>query len=62
MIKTWSAKRSRFRSADKFFLIQDLFHLTAKDWANLLNELDSLTLEERDKVLHGREDEYGFYM
>ena len=62
MIKTWSAKRNRFRSADKFFLIQDLFHLTAKDWANLLNELDSLTLEERDKVLHGREDEYGFYM
>ena len=61
MIKTWSAKRSRFRSADKFFLIQDLFHLTAKDWANLLNELDSLTLEERDKVLHGRDDEYGFY-
>lgn len=59
MIKTWSAKRSRFRSADKFFLIQDLFHLTAKDWAKLLNELDSLTLEEREAVVWGRDDEFG---
>lgn len=59
MNSTWSAKRSRLRSADKFFLITDLFRLTAKDWAKLLNELDSLTLEERDAVLHGSEDEYG---
>ena len=61
MIKTWSAKRRRIRSADKFFVIQDLFRLSAKEWAGLLDSLDALTIEERDAVLHGRDDEYGFY-
>ena len=61
MIKTFGAKRRGLRSAEKFFVIQDLFRLTAKEWAKLLDSLDSLTLEERDAVLHGREDEYGCY-
>ena len=59
MIRTFGAVRRSISSADKFFLITDLFRLTAKDWAKLLNSLDSLTLEERDAVLHGRDDEYG---
>ena len=42
-------------------MIQDLFRLTAKEWAQLLNDLDSLTVEERNAVLHGRDDEYGYY-
>ena len=61
MISVWSAKRSCFRSADKFFLIQDLFRLSAKEWAGLLDSLDTLTVEERDAVINGRDDEYGFY-
>ena len=48
-------------SGEKFFVIQDLFRLTAKEWAQLLNDLDSLTVEERYAVLHGRDDEYGYY-
>lgn len=59
MIKTWHAKRKGFRSASKFFLINDLFHLTAKEWAELLNDLDSMTIEERERVIWGRDDEYG---
>lgn len=47
------------RSAEKFFLITDLFRLSAKDWAKLLDGLDHLTLEERDRVINGRDDEYG---
>lgn len=53
------AKHRGFKSANKFFLITDLFHLTAKDWAKLLNELDSMTLEQRDALVWGRDDEYG---
>lgn len=55
------AKRRRSKTADKFFLINDLFHLTAKQWAELLNDLDSLTVEERERVVWGRDDEYGRY-
>lgn len=59
MNSTWSGRRSRLRSAENFFLTTDLFHLTAKEWAQLLDELDSLTIEERDRVINGRDDEYG---
>lgn len=61
MTNTWHAKRKGFKSAKKFFLINDLFHLTAKEWTELLNELDSMTIEERERVVWGREDEYGCY-
>ena len=61
MIRVWRAKRQRLRSADKCFLIQDLFRLSAKEWAGLLDSLDTLTVEERDAVINGRDDEYGFY-
>lgn len=61
MNSTWYARRRRNRTAEKFFLIQDLFHLSAKEWAKLLNDLDSMTLEERDALVWGRDDEYGRY-
>ena len=61
MISALRAKRRSFMSGEKFFVIQDLFRLTAKEWAQLLNDLDSLTVEERYAVLHGRDDEYGYY-
>ena len=61
MSEMWRAKRGMFRSGKRFFLIADLFDLKAKDWVKLLDSLDSLTLEERDAVMQGRDDEYGFY-
>lgn len=50
-------------AAGRFFYITDLFGLTAKEWAQLLNELDSLTFEERYALFHGRDEEteYGLY-
>ena len=45
------------KAEKRFFYITDLFRLTAKDWAHLLNGLDMLTLEERNRVLHGRDYE-----
>ena len=59
MSNTCYAKRRGFKSARKFFVINDLFHLTAKEWANLLDDLDRLTIEERERVVWGRDDEYG---
>ena len=61
MNNTCYAKRRGFKSARKFFVINDLFHLTAKEWAKLLDDLDSLTIEERERVVWGRDDEYGQY-
>ncbi len=61
MNNTCYAKRRGFKSARKFFVINDLFHLTAKEWANLLDDLDRLTVEERERVVWGRDDEYGQY-
>lgn len=61
MNSTWYAKRRRNRSAERFFLITDLFHLSAKEWAELMNDLDSMTLEQRYELLNGRDDEYGRY-
>lgn len=56
-VKRYRSKMPPVRARERFFYITDLFRLTRKDWAKLLNELDSMTLEERDELLHGREDE-----
>lgn len=59
MNNRWHEKRRGFKSANKFLHLNELFHLTAKEWAELLDELDSLTPELREKVVWGRDDEYG---
>ena len=49
-------------ASGRFFYITDLFRLTAKDWARLLNELDSLTPKERHVLFHGRDEETEYGM
>lgn len=43
-------------SSERFFHLQEMFNLTAKDWLELLDSLDELSAKERDAVLHGREN------
>lgn len=51
----------QIRSVDKFFSIADMFKLSAKEWAEILDSLDELPTRERRAVLDGRDDEYGWY-
>lgn len=41
---------------DRFFHLQDLFNLTAKDWLDLFNEIECLSTDERYAALYGHDD------
>ena len=41
------------RVQDRYNHLQDLFDMTAKDWAVLLNELEQLPLSERQTAIRG---------
>lgn len=56
-----SVEAMQIRSVDKFFSIADMFKLSAKEWAEILDSLDELPTRERRAVLDGRDDEYGWY-
>ncbi len=45
------------KSSDRFFHISELFDMTAKDWAELLNELEKLPLAERHEAFCGKDYE-----
>ena len=41
------------RVQDRYNHLQDMFNMTAKDWAVLLNELEQLPPSERQTVIRG---------
>ena len=55
MTKYRKEERRGFRTCRMFSDMTEIFNLTAKDWAGMLDELDALSADEREKILYGEE-------